>query len=175
MRIAIFLIERTIPGFNDVADTIAREFKAKIDFTMIDLPATRSFDSSRKQYDAEKLLRDLFSFAPPDADKAVYIIREDMFAGNLNFVFGLAASRACIVSTARLDPRFHGERDMGKARVLFKERLIKEVLHEIGHMMGLPHCENKKCVMVYSNSIKDVDFKEKKFCKHCSKALYREV
>lgn len=173
MKIAVFLVGRTIPAFTDIINTVSKEFKAKIGFNMIDLPTTHSFDSKRKQYNAEQLLRDLFSFAPPDADKAVYIIREDIFAGNLSFVFGLAADRACIVSTARLDPRFYGEKDMEKARSLFKERLIKEIIHELGHTLGLPHCEEKKCVMVFSNSIEDVDFKGKEFCKYCSKALYK--
>ncbi len=175
MRITIFLVGRTLPGFNDVVDAIARQFNAKVDFAMIDLPVTRSFDSSRRQYDAEELLRDLFSFAPPQEDKAVYILRDDMFAGRLNFVFGLAAGNACIVSTARLDPRFYGEKDMEKARVLFKERVVKEVLHELGHTIGLPHCEDRKCVMVFSNSINDVDFKGTEFCKYCAKALYKDV
>ena len=175
MRIGIYLVGRTIPGFNDVVDAVAKAFRAKISTAIIDIPVTRSFNSSRKQYEAEQFLRDLFYFAPSDADKTIYITREDMFAGSLNFVFGLAADRACIASTARLDPRYYGETDMEKARSLFIERLIKEAIHELGHTMGLPHCDDRKCVMVFSNSIEGVDFKGKDFCERCSKALYKDV
>ena len=174
MQIALVLVGRTVPGFNEIADAVAREFKAQITTDMVNLPMTRSFMSKRGQYDAEALLKDLRRFMPLGAHKTVFLLREDMFAERLKFVFGLAMGDACIVSTARLDPRFYGEKDMEKARALFKERVIKEVLHELGHTLGLPHCDDKKCVMVFSNSIADVDFKEKKFCKNCAKALYRE-
>lgn len=174
MRIALVLVGRTLPGFNEAVDTIAKEFKAEVTTAMVDLPMTRSFRSERSQYDAEVLLRDLVSFASLEADKTVFIIREDAFAGKLRFVFGVAMDMACLVSTARLDPRFYGEKNMEKARALFIERVIKEVVHELGHTMGLPHCDNKKCVMVFSNSIEDVDFKGRKLCKGCAKSLYME-
>ena len=174
MKIALVLIGRTVPGFNDLVSAISREFKAKATTELIDFPMTRSFRSGRGQYDAEALLKDLRRFMHPEAEKTAFLIREDIFAGGLNFVFGLAMGDACIVSTSRLDPRFYGEKNMEKARSLFIERVIKEVVHELGHTMGLPHCDNKKCVMVFSNSIEDVDFKGKGFCKDCAKALYRE-
>jgi len=174
MRIAFVLIGRTLPGFREVMGAVTKEFKAKATTDLIDFPMTRSFRSERNQYDAEVLLKDLRKFAPLGAHRTVFLLREDMFASRLNFIFGLAMENVCIVSTARLDPRFYGEKDMEKARELFKERVIKEIVHELGHTMGLPHCDNKKCVMVFSNSIDDVDNKGKEFCKNCAKALYRE-
>lgn len=173
MRIAFVLVGRTIPGFNEIVDTISRTFHVQISMATIDLPMTRAYNKERKQYDADKLLFDLLSFAPLNANRTVFLMREDLYAKGLSFVFGVArGARACLISTTRLDPRFYGEKDMEKARELFKERLIKEIIHELGHTMGLPHCENKKCVMVFSNSIEDVDAKEKDFCKYCAKALY---
>ncbi len=174
MRIALVLIGRTVPGFNDLVNTISKEFKAKVTTELIDFPMTRSYRSERDQYDAEALLRDLRKFKHLGADKTAFIIREDIFAGELKFVFGLAMEDVCLVSTTRLDPRFYGEEDMEKARSLFVERVIKEVVHELGHTMGLPHCDNEKCVMVFSNSVKDVDSKDKGFCKNCAKVLYKE-
>ena len=174
MQIALVLIGRTVPGFNDIASAIAKEFKAKITTELIDFPMTRSFRSERDQYDAEILLKDLRKFMPLGVDRAVFMMREDVFAGRLSFVFGVAMGGACLVSTARLDPRFYGEKNMEKARALFIDRVIKEVVHELGHTFGLPHCDDKKCVMVFSNSITDVDYKGADFCKYCSKALYRK-
>jgi len=174
MQIALVLVGRTVPGFNELVNAISKEFKARITTELIDFPMTRSFRSKRDQYDAGILLKDLRKFIPLGVDRAVFIIREDAFAGSLSFVFGVAEGGACLVSTARLDPRFYGEKNMEKARALFIERVIKEVVHELGHTMGLPHCNNKKCVMVFSNSTEDVDFKGKEFCKSCAKTLYRE-
>ncbi len=170
MRIAIILLGRTVPGFNDLIDSIASKFNAEITTGMMDFPMTRSFRAQRKQYDAEFFLKELYPFGQPD--KTLFITREDLFAGNLNFVFGIAAADACIVSTARLDPRFYDESVGEDARQIFITRLIKESVHELGHTLGLPHCSDRRCVMAFSNSIGDVDGKERDLCERCTKALY---
>lgn len=172
MRIAIVLVGRSVPGFNDLADALSKEFKAQMTMDMMNPPMTRAFRGGRGQFDADALLKDLSRMAPMEAERTLFVIREDMFSGDLNFVFGLAKGRVCMVSTARLDPRFYGEKDMAKARSLYKERLIKEAIHELGHTLGLPHCQDKKCAMVYSHTISDVDFKGRGFCERCRKALY---
>jgi archaemetzincin len=173
MLISLILVGRTVPGFNQLADSLSRAFSAQLTTAMVDFPMTRSFRSSRKQYDAEILLRDLRKFAGSGSEGlTVFVIREDIFAGSMNFVFGLASGNACVVSTARLDPRFYGKPDdLKKAGEIFKERLVKEVVHELGHSMGLPHCQDKRCVMVFSTSINDVDYKGRDFCEGCKKVL----
>jgi archaemetzincin len=174
MKIAIILIERTVPGIRELMDAVSAELGAQIIRDMIDLGATHAYRKERNQYRAEVLLKELSRFAY-DADFTLFIFREDMFAGNLNFIFGIASGKMGIVSTTRLDPRFYGEvDDPAQAKELFQERLIKEVLHELGHTLGLPHCENKKCVMVFSNSIEDVDYKGSKFCERCRELLQRK-
>jgi archaemetzincin len=171
MLISVTLIERTVPGFRDLLTTIGRAFGARITTGTIDFPVTRSFRASRKQYDAALMLREL----RPSGGKGeidLFIFREDLFAGEMAFVFGLAQGRSCIVSTHRLDPRVYGEADMQKAASLFRDRLAKEAIHEVGHCLGLPHCEDKKCVMAFSDSIEGVDSKGNALCGNCKKALY---
>lgn len=171
MRILLVLVGRTIPGFNEIADKVSRALKSPVSLELIDFPLTRSFRSERKQYDADVFLREMGRFSEP-GDKVVFIVREDMFSKQLNFVFGLAGTDSCVVATARLDPRFYGKVDDGeKAGALFKDRILKEIIHELGHTLGMPHCDDAKCVMVFSNSIADVDRKGADFCKHCQKAL----
>lgn len=190
MRIAIVLIDRTVPGIRELMDAVRSKFGADVSREMIDLGATRSFRKERNQYDAEMLLSEVSRFRS-SADRTLFIFREDLFVKDMNFifpleipsnfqtrqnswsfVFGLAQGDVCIVSTTRLDPRFYGKvEDLGKAGALFKERLIKEALHELGHTFSLPHCDNKKCVMVFSNSIEDVDFKGAEFCEDCYSML----
>jgi len=173
VRIALILVGRTLPGFNDLVDRLNQEFQGGVTTAFVDFPMTRSFRSKRSQYDAEVLLKDLLRFASLGAEKTVFLVREDIFAGSLNFIFGLASQDGCIVSLARLDPRVYGAvKDMKKANSLFKERILKEVLHELGHTFGLDHCD-KRCVMVFSNSIEDVDAKSASFCAECEKNLAR--
>ena len=89
------------------------------------------------------------------------ITSEDIYADGMNFVFGeaeLNGSRA-IVSIYRL-----------KGLKLF-ERLVKESIHEIGHVLGLKHCKNRYCVMSFSNSVYEVDLKTSEFCETCKNKL----
>jgi archaemetzincin len=82
---------------------------------------------------------------------------------DLNFVFGQAQilGRAAVISLYRL----RGEEDV------FHLRALKEAVHELGHTMGLRHCDNKICVMRFSDSLADTDFKNAEFCESCKGKL----
>ncbi|GAJ15820.1 unnamed protein product, partial [marine sediment metagenome] len=47
----------------------------------------------------------------------------------------------------------------------------KEVIHEIGHLLGLRHCSNPKCVMHFSNTLNDTENKDIIFCKECRREI----
>jgi predicted Zn-dependent protease len=97
------------------------------------------------------------------ADIALGLTESDLYHRDLNFVFGLAsfATKSCIVSWHRLK---HPEEK-------FFERLVKECLHELGHVFGLAHCQNRQCVMSFSNSLAEVDMKHASYCANCTKEL----
>ena len=129
-----------------------------------------SLNQWRKQYDAEKVMTILSDSSEAKfIDKnipSLMITDKDLYYGGLNFVFGLEdpAKSSAIVSISRLRPEFYDE----PANVnLLKERIIKEVIHEMGHYMGLDHCHRQTCVMRFSPSISDVDEKKKRFCDDC--------
>jgi len=79
---------------------------------------------------------------------------------DMNFVFGLASSDGgcAIVSTNRLKSIDPG---------MFRGRLLKEVVHELGHVFGLSHCPDRRCVMHFSNSLQDTDLKSSEMCSNC--------
>ncbi len=54
---------------------------------------------------------------------------------------------------------------------LFKERALKEAIHELGHLLGLGHCPNPACVMFFSNSLGDTDRKGPGLCPECRRRL----
>ena len=125
----------------------------------------RFLDADREQVNAEILLNWLSSVikVPPNG-RALVMIKGDGYVEGLNFVFGVALPGwGGIVFTARLDPLFYGYEYND---LLFRARLIKEVLHEIGHSYGLSHCRNR-CVMRFSNSVYDVDNKPASYCQSC--------
>lgn len=118
----------------------------------------------RNQYYASKLIDYLKEMRINDADKILGVINEDIFDEGYNFLFGCAElnGKYSIISIYRLF-----DKNLNK----FKERCIKEAVHEIGHTFGLNHCENKRCVMSFSLSLLDVDKKEKNFCEICEMKL----
>jgi len=133
---------------------------------------TNVFDRDKGQFDAEKIIDFLNKQEILSRSKAVIaLIDEDIFYGKMSYIFGLAAIRnkKVVVSTYRLrmNYTFTGYVSIEK----FKERVFKELLHEIGHIFGLKHCLNKQCVMSFSNTLKEVDDKLPMLCDLCLERL----
>jgi archaemetzincin len=101
-------------------------------------------------------------------DRLLGVTAFDLFVPGMNFVFGEARcpGPVAVVSTNRLRPSPKNTR-------LFRERVIKEAVHEIGHTHGLKHCLDPLCVMYFSENIADTDRKKTDFCGECRSALER--
>lgn len=134
-----------------------------------------SYNATRRQYFSTRLLEELrTTFAFADAGKVLGVTEVDLFVPHLNFVFGEAEcpGKTCLISLARLKPEFYYQRSNLQ---LFKERALKEAIHELGHTFQLGHCADPKCVMRFSNSIFDTDFKNPVFCPLCFTKLKSNI
>jgi len=130
----------------------------------------RHFHTERNQYLADGLLADLAPLCP--SGTVLGITGADLFSGRLNFVFGVACTGRALISTFRLRPEFYGDPPNTK---VYRWRVLTEAIHELGHALGLPHCEYPGCVMYFSNWIGDTDRKGPEFCYRCRKRIERLV
>jgi archaemetzincin len=127
-----------------------------------------SYDQRRKQYLSPLLLRRLGN--AEEGERVLGIADVDLYAPGLNFVFGEADldSRIAIISLHRLRQECYG---LPPHEALFRERAIKEAIHELGHTSGLGHCPDRECVMHFSHSLPDTDLKKASFCVSCQPKL----
>lgn len=120
----------------------------------------KAFNPIRNQYESSYFL-DLARLYP--GDRVLGIVDVDLYAEPLNFVFGQAEihGKPAVISLARLK----GEKE------IYEGRAVKEAVHEVGHTLGLRHCDEEKCVMHFSNSLADTDLKGEKYCESCEEEL----
>ncbi len=129
----------------------------------------RFYNEYRRQYRGDLINRWLFR-EYTGGDVILAILDVDAYVPPLNFVFGVANPRLMICSVYL--PRLR----MGVSREDYFIRVRKEVFHELGHIFGLGHCRDRKCVMSFSNSIADVDNKTFKYCgRHFSQMRDRGI
>lgn len=127
---------------------------------------------SRRQYLAPPLLS--LIPLPKPVNRALGVVDVDTFAPGFNFVFGVAdtAGGRALVSLPRLRQEFYS---LLQNENLFRERVLKEAVHELGHTYGLGHCPNLACVMHFSNSLEDTDLKGWNFCPICQREVDRKI
>ncbi len=121
-----------------------------------------AFDRARQQYRGDLFLN---TARAEVADRVLAVTNYDLYASNLNFIFGLAdaGTKSAVISLFRLR--------MGVDEATFRRRAVKEAIHELGHTWGLSHCQNPRCVMHFSNSLEDTDRKETEWCESCDRKL----
>jgi len=129
-----------------------------------------AFDPVRKQYRSSILLAQLIAHPPADTLKILGITDVDLFIPVLTYVFGEAQldGIGAVVSIHRLKNSFYGLSEDNERMV---ERLVKEVVHELGHTFGLFHCPRAGCVMNASPYVEDIDQKSDTLCIECRRAI----
>ncbi len=159
--------EKIFQMAKDLSKVIGSDIKININSFRYLPNIPNLFNKQRMQCISDELLDWLLKEYNPDKNTKILAICDfDAYANGLNFVFGQThiKGRALVIYLPRLKQEFYGQK---KNDDLFYQRIIKEAIHEIGHAFGLGHCENRKCVMHFSNSLHDTDIKKNFFCDNC--------
>jgi archaemetzincin len=154
----------------DLAEGLAREFLVPCEILSAVGEPSFAFNVTRQQYSSTEILASLAQRDTPDTWRLVGVTSLDLYIPRLMFVFGEAqmGGTAAVVSLHRLRDEFYGLPPNVPAA---RERLLKEAVHELGHTLGLAHCENYQCVMSASHGIELVDLKSSGFCPACRAAI----
>ncbi len=125
-----------------------------------------AYQTNKKQYLSPRILSRLQRIKKAPRDKILGIVNVDLYAPGYDFVYGEAnqSSGVATLSTYRLLSR---NRSVQPNLEKLKQRLVREGLHEVGHLYGLGHCSAPKCVMRTCTCLKEVDKAGNTFCCDC--------
>jgi archaemetzincin len=121
----------------------------------------------RQQFHATAILRRLAAQLQPEQMGILGVCDVDLFTPDAEFVFGEAdrESRAALISISRLKNNVPPE--------ILVRRGQAEAAHEVGHLLGLSHCDDLHCAMFVSRTPADSDRKGTSLCNDCRHELLR--
>jgi archaemetzincin len=125
--------------------------------------------TERGQYHSTMIIERLAQIDTTD-DVIVAVTSFDLFIPILKYVFGEAqlGGRIAVISYHRMLQPFYG---LPPDTELTAARIGKTAVHEIGHTLGLTHCDDYDCVMAASHSVEWLDVKGSSLCSTCARVL----
>jgi archaemetzincin len=166
-RIQLLAIGETEPAvLGSLGPALETEFSASFEILEARLDPAPSLHPERQQYFSTEILYRMQRDLAPDSGRLLGVTPLDLYIPILTFVFGEAQlnGSCAVVSTYRLRQEFYG---LPRDTQLLKERLLKESVHELGHTLGLNHCDDYRCVMAASHAVEAIDLKGKSLCADC--------
>jgi archaemetzincin len=158
--------EVNLEMLDDLAAELARIFQVSCHVHEEPFSADFAYDPGRGQYYSTALLQRMQSLVGDPQTAWLGVTGLDLFIPILTHLFGEAqlGGRCAVVSLHRLREEFYG---LPSNPSLLWQRLVKESAHELGHILGLRHCLDWRCVMASTHDVEHLDLKGEEYCPSC--------
>ena len=158
--------EVRVEMLDDLAAELARIFQVSCHVHEETFVADFAFHPARSQYHSTAILQRMQSLSGDPERRYLGVTELDLYIPVLTFVFGEAqlGGRCALVSLHRLREEFYG---LPASSELLWDRLVKESVHELGHVLGLRHCRDWSCVMASTHDVERLDLKGEEYCPSC--------
>jgi archaemetzincin len=155
----------------DLAPALAQIFRIPCAIAPMPLNPEFAYHCEREQYRSSEILQAMQQHVGPDCWRVLGVTAIDLYIPILTFVFGEAqiGGPCGLVSAYRLRQEFYG---LPSDPDILRERLLKEAVHEIGHTLGLTHCDDYQCAMAPSHAVEWIDLKESTVCDSCCSRVF---
>ncbi len=149
-----------------LCDTIPESFSAECEVLPVEFDIGPAYHPERQQYHSSEILQRVQGLHRPQDWRLLAIADVDLYIPILKYVFGEAqvGGSCALVSSHRLHQEFYG---LDPDPDLLAQRLLKECIHELGHTLGLRHCQDYRCAMASAHAVEWIDLREPAFCEHC--------
>jgi archaemetzincin len=150
----------------DLCVAISQRLHVPCEILPFRLDPTPSYHAERQQYHSSEILQRMQALVRPHDWRFLAIAEVDLYIPILKYVFGEAqmGGPCAVVSVHRLRQEFYG---LPADSSVLDQRLLKESVHELGHTLGLRHCEDYSCVMASSHSVEWIDLRDSTMCDSC--------
>lgn len=131
-----------------------------------ELDPNPSYHPERQQYHSSEILDRMQRLVRPEHWRMLAVTAVDLYIPILKYVFGEAqmGGPCAVVSYHRLHQEFYG---LARDEALLHERLAKECIHELGHTLGLHHCQDYRCAMASAHAVEWIDLRDSALCHSC--------
>ena len=127
------------------------------------------YSRTNQHYNAHAVLDALHIYKQRHAmtELILLVLGDDLRTRTGAHLFGISRESVgvSIVSGTRLANEFWG---LPRDDNLLVERIAREGLHELGHLLGLAHCSDASCIMSNPLCFDDLDAKHSWFCHACT-------